>query len=279
MRGEDSNRNRSFALISAIVDEFRRKHLLLRASGIGFRVLVATIPATLFVIALLGSLGLEELWTEEAVPELRANVSAAVFVVIDSAVGRVLGSENQYWITIGGLVTLWSMASIVQGVTETLNRIHEVEDERSFLDRAVNAFAIGAASGILILAAIAVVRLGPFAFDAILGDGFVVGVLSFVVRWALAVGLLVLVVILMKRVAPPTERPVRRLALGSAITVAGWVVMSLLFGLYLEYVAQYDSIFGNLATIYVAFQYIALSATVYVVGLVVDSLAVKKVST
>ena len=48
--------------------------------------------------------------------------------------------------------------------------------------------------------------------------------------------------------------------------------MSILFGLYLRYVASYDSVFGNLATVYVAIQYVALSATIYLVGLVVDKI-------
>lgn len=262
-------------LAAALWREFRDKHLLVQASAISFRVIVAVIPTTLFVIAVLGAVGLEELWNEEAAPEVRENVSVSVFMVIDDAVDRVLKAQNTYWITIGAVLAIAAMASIVDAVTRTLNRIHDVEDSRSLLERAANAVAIGALSGLALLTAIAVVRLGPFAFDAALGDGFAVELLSFVVRWALAAGLLIAVVMLMVRVAPDMERPLRRVSVGAAITVAGWIAVSIVFGFYLEYVAVYGSIFGNLATVYIAVQYVALSAIIYVGGLVLDAIAVR----
>lgn len=262
-------------MVSSIVHEFRRHELLVQASAISFRVLVALIPATLFVIAVLGALQLDELWRQEAAPELRENVSGPVYAVIDDAVSRVLEGQTGYWITIGAVLAIGAMASVVDAVTRTLNRIHDAEETRSVVERAANAVAIGALTGLLLLAAIAAVRLGPFAFDAALGDGALVEVLSFVVRWALAAGLLTLVVMLMVRVAPDMERPLRRVSIGAAITVAGWLVTSLLFGLYLQYIAVYDSIFGHLATVYVGVQYVALSAIVYVAGLVVDAVAVR----
>jgi membrane protein len=263
-------------LPSSVWVEFRDKHLLVQASAISFRVIVAAIPATLFVIAVLGALQLDELWYEEAVPELRQNVSGPMYAVVNDAVTRVLEAQNTYWVTIGALLTIGAMASIVDAVTRTLNRIHDVEDSRPLLERAANAVAIGALTGVLLLAAIAAVRLGPFAFDAVLGDGFLVDALSFLARWGLAAALLVAVVALMVRVAPDLERPLRRVSVGAAITVGGWIVVSLVFGFYLEYIAVYDSIFGNLATVYIALQYVALSAIIYVGGLVVDAVAVRE---
>ncbi len=256
-----------------MIDEFRRKDLLVYASAIGFRAFVATIPMALFVIAVLGFLGLEEVWTDEVAPGLRENVSEAVFTVINDAVTRVLGSQNGYWLTIGAVAALVSMASIVEALTRTINRLHEVEDSRSIGDRATNSLAVGAAAGALVLGALAAVRLGPFAFEALLGDGAGVEVLSFVVRWGLAAGLLVVLLVATRRVAPDLEQPLPLLAGGSALIVAGWIGMSLLFGLYLRYLANYGSVFGNLATVYIAVQYIALSAIVYVAGLVADKLA------
>lgn len=273
MPGPGPDRSTPSEWASATIGEFRRKELLVYASAISFRALVATIPMALFVVAVLGFLGLEDVWSDEVAPGLRENVSEAVFTVIDDAVNRVLGGQNGYWLTIGAVAALISMASIVEAQTRTINRLHEVEDSRSILDRVTNSLAVGAAGGALVLAALAVVRLGPFAFEALLGDGAGVEVLSFVVRWGLAAGLLVVLLVLTRRVAPDLEQPLPLLAGGSAFIVAGWIGMSLLFGLYLRYVANYGSVFGNLATVYIAVQYIALSAIVYVAGLVVDKLA------
>ena len=262
-------------LLSAVIVEFRAKELLMLSSAISFRIVLATIPTTLFVIALLGAFGFEELWRQDLAPEVRDNTSAAAFTVIDDAVTRVLEGQNLFWITIGAALALVAMGSVVDAVTRTLNRIHDAEETRPFVERAANAIAIGALAGLLMLAALATVRLGALAFRDVLGDRAVVEVLSFVVRWAIAAGLLVAAVILIVRVAPDLERPMERVTLGAVITVGGWVVASLLFGLYLTLVADYGSIFGQLATFYIAFQYVALAAIVFVAGLVIDAITAR----
>jgi len=263
-------------MLSDLVHEFRAKQLLIYSSAISFRAFLATIPTTLCVIAVLGSLQLEELWRREAAPEVRDSVSGPVFTIVDDAVTRVLESQGFFWITIGALLAIAAMASVVDAVTRTLNRIHDAEETRSTLERLANAALIGTASGLLIVGAFAAVWLGPFGFRALLGDSAAVEVVSFVVRWGVAAALLVLVVVLMVRVAPDMERPLRRVTTGAAITVGGWLVATLVFGLYLTYVANYDSIFGHLATLYILVQYVALSAIVYVAGLAIDAIAMRR---
>jgi len=57
------------------------------------------------------------------------------------------------------------------------------------------------------------------------------------------------------------------------VSVAGWVVMSLIFSWYVTSVADYGSIFGSLATVIVAMEYLYLSAIVFLTGIQIDSLA------
>lgn len=260
-------------MLAAIVREFRRHELLLHASAIAYRVLLVTIPALLFVTGLLGALQLEELWRDEAAPELRGSVSQPVFAVIDDAVSRVLEGGHVFWVTAGALLALAGMASVVDAVTRTLNRIHGRSESRPFRERALNAIAIGALAGALLLAAVAVVLAGQFGFDALLGDGFAARALSFVVRWAVAAALLTALVVVLVRVAPDQRRGLRRVSRGALVVVGLWVAMSLLFGFYLSAVADYGSIFGHLATVYIFIQYVALSAVAFVGGIVLDSIA------
>lgn len=278
MHGEKTDRIRSEIpeLARGIFREFRSKQLLVMASAISFRVISASIPAILFVVAALGALQLEQLWEDEAVPALRDAVSPAVFDVIDDAVTRVFERETTYWVTIGAVLALFGMASIVDAVTNTLNRIHEVEESRHWAERVLNTALIGAAVGLLLLAAVATVRLGPIGLRAIFGDGIAADILGFILPWLAAATLLMSVVTILARVAPDIERPIERVSKGAIITVSGWIGASVLFGLFLRYIAAYDSILGSLATIYIAVQYIALSAIVFVAGLVVDCLAVAR---
>src|SRR5919201_4397526 len=73
-------------VVPAVVAGFREHDLLVEASAIAFRILLALIPCTLFVLGLLGLFNLDEMWRDDAVPSIRPHVSPAAFKVMDDAV-------------------------------------------------------------------------------------------------------------------------------------------------------------------------------------------------
>jgi membrane protein len=74
------------------------------------------------------------------------------------------------------------------------------------------------------------------------------------------------------RFAPCRERPVRWVGFGAVLVIVGWIVSSLGFGWYVTSVADYSSVFGNLAAVMVTLGYIYLGAIVFLTGLQLDSL-------
>jgi len=57
------------------------------------------------------------------------------------------------------------------------------------------------------------------------------------------------------------------------LIMAGWLLMSLGFGFYLREIADYNSIFGGLATVVVLIGFLYASAVVFLGGVQVDALA------
>jgi membrane protein len=55
--------------------------------------------------------------------------------------------------------------------------------------------------------------------------------------------------------------------------VIAWVGTSLVFGLYVTQVADYNSIFGSLATVFVLFSYLYVSSVSFLIGAEVDAIA------
>jgi membrane protein len=152
-----------------------------------------------------------------------------------------------------------------------LNRIYETEEKRDLKEQFLVSFALAAALTVLVLGAVAVVKFGPFLFDDLIGKDFVAEAVSLVVRWALAIALLFAAMALVLRLGPSRERPLEWVSFGAALVVGGWILISLLFGLYLSQIADYGSVFGNLATVFIVIEYVYLSALVFVTGLLLDS--------
>src|SRR5215213_516642 len=170
-------------LVHALWDKFRENDLLTYASAISFQVF----------FGLLGFLSLQEAWAQDIAPEIKPNVSDAAFTVIDDTVNQILGSKQLFWVTAGAVIAVWEISGAVRAVMQVFNRIYLVAETRPFWRRIRISLALAAACGVLLLAATAAVRFGPVAADAI-ASGWLVDVISFVARWAVALALMIVVV-------------------------------------------------------------------------------------
>ncbi len=259
-------------LVSALVYAYRKNDLLTYASAISFQVFFALIPLLLFTLGLLGFLSLDEAWERDLAPEVKDNVSPAVFTVVDDTVREVLGGKHLFWVSIGAAIAVWEISGAMRAVMQVFNRIYDVEETRPFWRRMGISLALAAIAGVLLLATAAIVRFGPLVVDALGAGGLIVDLVSFVARWTIAIALMLVVVGVLVRFAPDVRRPLHWVSFGALLVVFGWALMSVGFWWYATGIADYASIFGNLATIIVAMTYLYASATVFLTGVQIDTL-------
>jgi membrane protein len=151
-----------------------------------------------------------------------------------------------------------------------LNRVDGDGGQRSWARRMLVSLALALAVGTCWLAAIAVVVLGTLVYGDV---GQPLGALLFVIRWTVAGALLLVAIALLLQFAPERNRPLHRVTSGSLLILAGWIAMSMGFGVYLREVADYNSIFGGLATVVVLVAYVYAAAVIFLGGVQVDALA------
>ena len=60
------------------------------------------------------------------------------------------------------------------------------------------------------------------------------------------------------------------------LVVVAWMLMSVGFAIYVTSIANYESVFGALATVFIALQYLQLCAIVFLGGVQIDSIVRKK---
>lgn len=257
---------------AAVIKTFDEHDFVLLATAIGFRVLTALVPGLLLATALLGFLELGEVYRDSIVPDLRSSTSDAVFRVIDSAVQKVLTEQQGFWLTIGLAVTVWQCSGIVRAVARGLNRLAGTREGRPAWVRIRDSLWLGAAAAALFAGALLVIELGDPLMRDLLGDSAVVAVFSWLLRWGGAVALLFAAIAVVIRGAPDRAPSDERVSLGALLAVGTWIAASGLFELYLQYLASYGSVFGNLATIFILLQYLLVSSIALLAGLTVDSI-------
>jgi membrane protein len=245
--------------------------LLTYASAIAFQVMTSLIPIVLLVLSIMGFLELDQVWTKDLAPEVKKQVSPEVFAVLDDVARRTLGSKQVWWLTVGVVLTLWQVSGVARAVMGALSGIYGEGDDRSFVRRYATSFALGIAVAVCVLGALVVVRFGT----AILGLeelGSLATAVMFVVRWGAALALLSTAVWLLLRFAPAHPGPQRWVSFGSALCVIAWVVTSAVYGFYVKDVADYGSIFGSLASVFLLMTYLYLSVCAFLIGAEVDAI-------
>ena len=253
----------------AFVDAYVEHDLLTYASAISFQILSSLVPFLLFAFGMLGFLHLDGVWRDELAPQLESSVSPAAFAFVEEAIEKALTERRAFWVTAGFLIALWEVSGAVRAVMGALNRIYRDETRRGWWRRMGVSTALSLGVGACWLGAIAVVVLGRTLYgevDALVGAGL------FVVRWGVAGALLLAAVGLLLHFAPERHQPLHWVTFGSLLIMAGWIAMSLGFGVYLRDIADYNSIFGGLATIVVLIAYLYGSALVFLAGVQVDAL-------
>lgn len=261
-----------------VVEDFRRHDLTVLASAIAFRSLLALIPALLFVVALLGFLDLEGIWKDDLAPQLKSNVNQTAFEFINQSVLNVLDSKQGFWLTLGAALTAFQAGSVARAITRAVNRIYGFEEQRGTWERIVGSIGVGAVAGAALVAALLITQGGEVVIRSAIGDSIAAEVCSFVVRWTLAGALVVAFLAVILRGAPGEDLEIRRLGRGIALTVSGWILGSILFSLYLEHLASYQTVFGNLATLFIVVEYLFGLAVILVAGLSIDARARERVA-
>ena len=258
------------ALGRGIVDEFARHKLLIYASAIAFRLLVALIPLLLLAIALLGALGLADVWSESVAPAVEGRVTPPVFRAIDFSVGKILNSGTAALIAFAAALALYDAMWGVRAVMEALNTIHDVEDQRRWWHRTLLALTLGAVCGTILVGVALIVIAAPRAAEGAVEAGLsVTAWVAAAVLFGVAVGLLV-------RYAPAERPDIGWASVGSATIVGAWIVASLLFGTYVAYFANFKTAAGTLTVFLVLNAYLFTSSIIFLVGVQLDELARKR---
>jgi membrane protein len=250
-----------------------REHRIGTHTGaIAFRVLVSLVPLVLLGLALLGMLGLEDVWTDSLAPAVQERVSAPVFTAIDFSVEEIFRSDSAGLIAFASLLLLWELSRAVRAVMVALNVIHDVDESRSAARVLATTVALAVAIGLAVVGSVLAVTVLPR-----LGEG-VGRVLLTVAAWLVAVALLMLVVALLVRYAPAEHPSPSWASAGSLLIVGTWVVASLLFGWWAGSVADYGSAVGSLTAFLFLTAYVLASSAIFLVGVELDELGREEAS-
>ena len=266
-------RERAGAAMRLWIELFDQHGILNNASAISFQALKALVPLALFGIALLGVLGLSDVWDDQLRESVSRQFTPEVFIAIDTTVGKIMMEGSPALPIFAGALLLWYVSGLVRACMGGINSIYEADEKRPLRRRWGLSFALAACLTAAVVLSVLAVTVGPR-----IDRNGASHVLLLVVRWPFAVIALGLAVGLLVRYGPAERRQVRWASVGAAVVVAAWIVQTLLFAWYVSSFANFTSASGALTVFLVLAAFLYTASIIFLVGVEIDELLRKDAS-
>jgi membrane protein len=258
---------KSWQEIAADVRDRLREHELgSYASAIAFECLIAAAAVVFMGAALLRPLGLQTVWSHHVGPALHGRLPEPMYRAFAYAEHTITSNSGTGLLLFAVAIVVWEVSGAIRGMMSALDRIHGCKERsRGVVERLVISICLAVVVSLLLLAAI---------FTGLAGGalpGWPGGVAGLILRFLIATVLVWGAVTVVLAVAPSErEGRLRWVSAGSALTVAGWVLATAGFRIYVGSVVSFGSPEGVLATVLLTTGYLYVCAMIFLLGAELD---------
>jgi membrane protein len=259
--------------ISNTIQDVRDHHTIQISAALSYYFFLALFPVLIILSVLLSWLLVPGVFT--SVLEVMARVLPpqtmdAVYAVL----GGILTAHRGTWLSIGMLGMIWVASGAFDALIEGLNIAYDIKDNRPLWKTRLLAIGLLAICGALLLIGLAVIMLGPRFGDwlaAMLDIPRIFTSLWVPLRWAIAIVFTVLAVELLYFLGPCEKPGFRETLPGAVVTVAAWLGLSALLGIYFRHFANYSRIYGTLGGFIAVMNWLQWTSFAFLVGAELNS--------
>lgn len=261
-------------VLKQAVKDFLEDDMMTYAAALAFRVLLALFPFVIFLLTLLGALGLSDFFNW-LLDQARTALPADAFQVVDRIINEIRGQDRGGLLSFSILFALWAASAGMRSLMNALNAAYDVGESRPTWQRYLFSILYTVGLAVLLIAVTAMMILGPDAMQWLAGH---VGLSELFaqlwtwLRWPVIVLLLLLAFAIIYKVGPNVDQPFKFVTPGSVLGVLIWIVASLGFSLYVSNFGNYGATYGSLGGLVVLLLYFLLSAAVLLFGAEVNSI-------
>jgi len=207
-------------------------------------------------------------------------------VVPASALGTVLTTFNETTaaassgkVTLGSIAAIWSASVGISAIQDTLNQVFKLDNKRPYI--VARLYAIGLTFLITLLITLGLGSMLGGDFVAALADhelthhplaATALGIAARIIAWIIAACVLSLLFAALYYWAPDwRERHWHWITPGTTVGVAGWLLASLGFRVYIHYFNNYNVTYGSLGAVIILLMWFYISGLMLLLGAEVDT--------
>lgn len=238
------------------------------AAALSYHLTLALFPFVIFLLTLLGALGLSDFF-DRLLNQAQAALPPDAYELLARVIGEIRGQPREGLLSVSILFALWAASTGMRSVMNALNVAYKVEETRPAWKRYPLSILYTIGLVVIVVAAAAIRLVGPWAarrFADQLGLTTAMTTLWSWLHWPVLVLLLLLLVALIYYLGPNIDQPFRYVTPGSVSAVVVWIIASLGFSAYVDNFGNYGATYGSLGGMIVLLLYFFVSSAVLLFG-------------
>jgi membrane protein len=256
-------------VIGFVLKGFRKGVLVTRASSIAFNLLMALLPASIFLFTLIPFIPIPN-FQEELIRLFESIIPANAYTFLETTIIDIVTNKS------GGLLIIMFIATVIFSTNGIHAVIHAfVVSAHTFKSRSwINQRKISVVLLIIVMFMIAtagfIVISGKMAVDRLvelhmIKRTFVISLLIFL-KWVIITMLLFLAISFLYYLAPAKRTEFKFFSPGSIMATFLFILTSLGFSAYVNNYGQYNKLYGSIGTLMVILIWLYLNSIALLIG-------------
>ncbi|SDT88775.1 membrane protein [Halopseudomonas salegens] len=237
------------------------------AAALSYRALFALFPFLLFLIAMLSFLNLGDVFDRMREQTLLV-LPPTTHDLIDTVISDLQDSNNSIF-SVAILIAIGVASKGIRSLMNAMNKAYNITESRPAWKLLLLSVVYTIGVAVMLLFATALMVVGPQTIEwlgAWVGVGELAVTLWALLRWPLAVVLLMLVVAILYYLMPNAEQKFRFITPGSVVAVIIWIAASVGLSIYVSNFGNYDVMYGGIGAIIVLMFFFYISSAVLLLG-------------
>ena len=254
-------------LIKRTAGQISKDNVLGLAAQLSFYLLLALVPAILFLVALTSYLPGRLI--DRLVQNLSGVAPPTMVELLTQQLDAIAQGQHGGLLTFGVLMALWSSSAAVVAAIDAMNRVYDIEEGRPWWKVRLTAILLTMALAVLVVLSMGLVIAGPALAEwmaAHFGFGPVFEWTWKIVQWPLVLVLITAGVGLLNYFGPDAEQDWEWITPGALLATVLWLVASLGFRFYVVNFGNYNETYGTLGGVIILMLWFYISSLAILVG-------------
>ena len=255
-------------LIKRVWHEINEDYVWCYAAQLAYYFLFSLFPFFIFLAALLAYIPIPNLM-DQIMALLGQFLPGAVLDMVKDNVIELVTQPRGGLLSLGIVLALWTAASAMAAMTDSLNRAYGVKEGRPFWRVRVVAVLLTIGLAALMLSSMVLLIFGSELGSLIawkIGLGTAFDAAWLVLRWPIIVFLMMFGAALIYYFAPDVEQEWRWITPGAVFAVLAWIVMSLIFAWYVDNFGNYSVTYGSIGAVIILLTWMYFTGFFLLVG-------------